>query len=91
MFELMAALFVILMAVGVIALVAALIGGLFKLLLIPLALFGVLVKLVVFSVLAVVGAVLMVVVGPILLVIAAVFLLPILLVGGLTWAVAAAV
>jgi hypothetical protein len=91
MFELAAALFVIFMAVGVIVLAVTLIGFLFKLLLIPLALFGVLVKFVVLSVLAVVGAVLMVVIGPILLGIAAVFLVPLLLLGGVTWAVAAAV
>lgn len=91
MFELMAVLFVILVAVGVIVLASALIGGLFQLLLLPFALIAGLVKLVVVSVLAVVGVVLAVVVGPILLAIAAVFLVPILLLGGLTWAVAAVV
>ena len=91
MFELMAVLFVILIAVGVIVLASALIGGLFQLLLLPFALIGILVKFVVVSILAVVGAVLMVVLGPILLVIAAVFLVPLLLLGGVTWAVAAAV
>lgn len=89
MFELMAALFVIFIAIGVIALVAALVGGLFQLLVLPFALIGALLKFVVLSVLAVVGAVLIVVVGPILLVVAAVVLLPLLLLGGMVWAVAA--
>ena len=89
MFELAAALFVILMAVGVIVLAATLIGFLFKLLLIPLALIGGFLKLLLVSVLALVGVVLAVVLGPILLAIAAVFLVPMLLLGGMVWAVAA--
>jgi hypothetical protein len=91
MFELAAALFVIFMVVGVIVLVAALIGGLFQLLLLPFALLAGLVKFVIVSILAVVGVVLAVVLGPILLVLGAIFLIPLLLLGGLTWAVAAAV
>ena len=89
MFELAAALFVIFIVIGGIALVAALIGGLFQLLLLPFALIAGLVKFVIVSILAVVGVVLAVVVGPILLAIAAVFLLPLLLLGGMVWAVAA--
>ena len=89
MFELAAALFVIFIVVGVVVLASALIGGLFQLLVLPFALIGALVKFVIVSVLAVVGAVLAVVLGPILLVIGAVFLIPLLLLGGMVWAVAA--
>ena len=89
MFELAAALFVIFMVVGVIVLAAALIGGIFQLLLLPFALIAGLVKFVVVTVLTVVGIVLAVVLGPILLAIAAFFLVPMLLFGGMVWAVAA--
>ena len=89
MFELMAALFVILIAVGVIVFASALIGFLFKLLLVPLALIGGLVKFVLVSILAVVGIVLVVAFAPILLAVGAVLLVPALLLGGMVWAVAA--
>ena len=91
MFELVAALFVIFIAVGVIVAAATLIGFLFEILLVPFALIAGLVKLFVVAVLTVVGIVLAVVLGPILLVIGAVLLVPMLLLGGMVWAVAAVV
>jgi hypothetical protein len=91
MFELVAALFVILVVVGVIALAATLIGFVFELLFLPFALIGGFIKFVVVSILTLVGIAIAVVVGPILLAIAAVFLVPMLLLGGVVWAVAAAV
>lgn len=91
MFELVAALFVIAVAVGVIVLAATLIGFVFEILFLPFALIAGLLKFLVVSVLVVVGIALAVVLGPILLALAAVFLVPMLLVGGFAWAVAAAV
>ena len=89
MFELAAALFVIFMAIGAIVLAVTLIGFLFKLLILPLAVVGGVIELVATAVLVVVGIVLAVVVGPILIAIAAFFLMPMLLLGGMVWAVAA--
>lgn len=89
MFELVAALFVIFLAVGAIVLVATLIGFLFKLLVLPLALIGGVIEFVATAVLVVVGIVLAVVLGPILIAIAAFLLVPMLLLGGMVWAVAA--
>jgi hypothetical protein len=89
MFEI-AGLFLFLALAGTAFVAFILLAGLFKLVfkvaLLPVALVGGALKLVLLVVGAVVGLVLMVVVGPVLLMVAAMVLVPLALFGGLAWA-----
>lgn len=90
-----AALFVIAAVVGTVLLTLAVIGGLLKLIfqvaLLPVVAAVGLLKLLLIPLLAVVGILVLIAVGPVLLIALAALAVPVLMLGGLVWTVAAVV